>query len=70
MGFAIPIDTAKAVADKIVAGQPVTFAFIGVQTQGSGQGVVGNGALIVSVESGSPAQKAGIQQGDVITKVG
>jgi putative serine protease PepD len=69
VGFAIPIDTAKAVADKLVAGQPVTFAFLGVQTQDSGQGVVGNGALIVSVETGSPAEKAGLQQGDVITKV-
>jgi putative serine protease PepD len=69
VGFAIPIDTAKAVADKLVAGQPVTFAFLGVQTQDSGQGVVGNGALIISVESGSPAEKAGLQQGDVITKV-
>jgi putative serine protease PepD len=69
VGFAIPIDTAKAVADKIVAGQPVTFAFLGVQTQDSGQGVVGDGALIVSVESGSPADKAGLQQGDVITKI-
>ena len=63
VGFAIPIDTAKAVADKLVAGQPVTFAFLGVQTQDSGQGVVGNGALIVSVESGSPAEKAGIAAG-------
>lgn len=70
VGFAIPIDTAKAVADKIVAGKPVTFAFLGVQTQDSGQGVVGDGALIVSVENGSPAAKAGIQQGDVVTKVG
>ena len=47
----------------------MTFAFLGVQTQDSGQGVVGNGALIVSVESGSPAEKAGLQQGDVVTKV-
>jgi putative serine protease PepD len=70
VGFAIPIDTAKAVADKIVAGQPVTFAFLGVQTQASGQGVVGNGALIVSVESGSPAEKGGIRQGDIVTKIG
>ena len=70
VGFAIPITTAKAVADKIVAGQPVTFAFLGVQTQDSGQGVVGNGALIVGVESGSPAAKAGVQQGDVVTKIG
>jgi putative serine protease PepD len=69
VGFAIPIDTAKAVADKLVAGQPVTFAFLGVQSQDSGQGVVGNGALIISVETGSPAEKAGLQQGDVITKI-
>jgi putative serine protease PepD len=48
----------------------VTFAFLGVQTQDSGQGVVGNGALIVGVESGSPAAKAGVQQGDVVTKIG
>jgi putative serine protease PepD len=70
VGFAIPIDTAKAVADRLVAGRPVTFAFLGVQTQDSGQGVVGDGALIVSVESGSPAEKAGLQQGDVVTRVG
>jgi putative serine protease PepD len=70
VGFAIPIDTAKAVADKIVGGEPVTFAFLGVQSQDSGSGVVGNGALIVSVENGSPADKAGIQQGDIITKIG
>jgi putative serine protease PepD len=70
VGFAIPIDTAKAVADRIVAGRPVTFAFLGVQSQDSGQGVVGNGALIVGVESGSPAAKAGMRQGDVITRIG
>jgi putative serine protease PepD len=70
VGFAIPIDTAKAVADKIVAGEPVTFAYLGVQTQDSGRGVVGDGALIVGVESGSPADKAGVQQGDVVTKLG
>jgi putative serine protease PepD len=70
VGFAIPIGTAKAVADKIVSGQPVTFALLGVQSQDSGQGIVGNGALIVSVENGSPAAKAGIEQGDVITKIG
>ena len=48
----------------------MTFAYLGVQTQDSGQGVVGNGALIIGVESGSPADKAGVQQGDVIVRIG
>jgi putative serine protease PepD len=67
VGFAIPITTAKAVADKLVAGQPVEFAFLGVRTQGQGQGLVGDGAVVVSVEPGSPAAGAGLEEGDRIT---
>src|SRR4051812_9562744 len=67
VGFAIPIDLAKAVADKLVAGEPVQFALLGVRTQSEGQGLVGTGAIVVSVDSGSPADKAGIEEGDRIT---
>ena len=67
IGFAIPIDTAKAVADDIVAGRPVTLAFLGISTQATGRGVVGNGAVIAEVRPGTPAAASGLEVGDVVT---
>jgi putative serine protease PepD len=67
VGFAIPIEIAKAVADKIVAGDPVTFAYLGVSTQDAGAGVVGTGAIVAQVVDGGPAQDGGLQVGDTIT---
>jgi putative serine protease PepD len=71
VGFLVPIDTAKEVADKLVAGQPVEFAFLGVSTDqnSNSNAVVGDGAVVVDVSKGSPADKAGLQQGDKITAV-
>ena len=69
VGFLIPIDLAKAVADKIVAGQPVEFAFLGVSTDTTSNSVVGDGAVVVEVTSNSPAERAGLQQGDKIVAV-
>jgi putative serine protease PepD len=69
VGFLVPIDLAKAVADKLVAGDPVEFAFLGVSTNSNSSGIVGDGAVVVSVTSGSPADKAGVQEGDRITAV-
>jgi putative serine protease PepD len=70
LGFLVPIDLAKAVADKIVAGQPVEFALLGVSTRvESTSATVGDGAIVVSVTSGSPAATSGIQEGDRITAV-
>ena len=69
VGFLVPIDLAKAVADKIVAGDPVEFAFLGVGADSQTNSVVGDGALVVDVSSGSPADKAGLQEGDRITQV-
>jgi putative serine protease PepD len=66
VGFAIPIDTAKAVADKLVAGQPVDFAALGVTTDTPSSA---DGAVVTSVKSGSAADKAGVQEGDRITAV-
>lgn len=67
VGFLVPIDLAKAVADKIVAGEPVEFAFLGVSSDSQTTAVVGDGAIIVGVTSGSPADKAGLQEGDRVT---
>jgi S1-C subfamily serine protease len=67
LGFAIPIDTAKRVADTLVAGEPVELGYLGVSTGEAGDGVVG--ALVAGVEPGLAADAAGLRQGDVITAV-
>jgi putative serine protease PepD len=69
VGFAIPIDTAKAVADQIVAGQPVTFAFLGISSRDGGSGLVGSGAVVAEVSPASPAATAGLEVGDVVTAI-
>ena len=67
IGFAIPIDIAKAVADKIVAGETPTGGFLGVRgADGTGNRA---GALITEVESGTPADKAGLKADDLVTAV-
>jgi putative serine protease PepD len=67
VGFAIPIDTAKTVADKLVSGGEVDSGFLGVSTAEvrSGDG----GAAVVDVSEGSPAADAGFEKGDVITAI-
>jgi putative serine protease PepD len=69
VGFLVPIDLAKDVADKLVAGDPVEFAFLGVSTDPTTTSVVGDGAVIVDVTKDSPADKAGLQQGDKIVSI-
>jgi putative serine protease PepD len=71
LGFLVPIDLAKAVADKLVAGEPVEFAFLGVSTrvESTTAAGVGDGAIVVAVTASSPADKAGLQEGDRVTAV-
>lgn len=68
VGFAIPIDTAIAAAEQLAQGLPVQFGFLGVESQPASSGDAG--AQIVSVTAGSPAEAAGIEEGDLITQVG
>jgi putative serine protease PepD len=67
IGFAIPIEIAKVVADRIVAGESTTTGYLGVR----GADATGDqsGARIASVETGSPAATAGIEAGDLVTAV-
>jgi putative serine protease PepD len=74
IGFAIPINTAKGVADALIAKQPVSHPFIGVLGQSVNPDVaaqyklpVSSGALVTSVVPGSSAEKVGIKAGDIIT---
>lgn len=67
VGFAVPISIAKQVADELVAGQPINTAFLGISGATASQGTAG--VQITGVVSGSPADVAGIQVGDLITTV-
>ena len=68
IGFAIPIATAKNAADKLVAGQSVAKAGLGL-TGPSTTPDGASGAYVKSVTPGGPADSAGIQPGDLITAV-
>jgi putative serine protease PepD len=66
VGFAIPINTAKAVISQIEKTGHVSHGYLGVAT---GDARNGSGATVASVQPGSPAERAGLQQGDVIKKI-
>lgn len=66
VGFAIPSNKAKQVAEALRNGQKVSHPYLGVSVTRSDDG----GAVVGSVTPGSPAEKAGLRPGDVITKFG
>jgi serine protease Do len=73
IGFAIPIDAVRDVIPQLLATGHVARGRIGVLIQGMDDDLAKalgmdrpHGALVESVEPGSPAEKAGIQSGDVI----
>ncbi|RAN79445.1 hypothetical protein B5P43_15150 [Bacillus sp. SRB_336] len=74
VGFSIPIDNAKRIANEIIANGKATHGQLGVSV--SGTSALGQnsqfsaGATVAQVTSGSAAAKAGLQKGDVITKFG
>ena len=65
VGFAVPIDDARSIADQLVEDGTATHAYMGVQIRDADTG----GALLGAVESGSPAEEAGLQDGDIVTAV-
>ncbi|MFC7038772.1 S1C family serine protease, partial [Nonomuraea rubra] len=68
VGFAIPVNTAKQVADQLISTGKVTHAFLGVSVTDAPGDVPG--ALVRQVTAGSPAERAGLKEGDLITKIG
>jgi S1-C subfamily serine protease len=68
IGFAIPIDRARSIADRLVASQPIERAALGVDGRLTDDGAPG--AKVVGVVPGSPAQQAGVTPGDVIVGIG
>jgi len=73
IGFAIPGNYAVKIADKIISGQKVTHAYIGLSMQTvnaqnaqSNHLSVNQGAYVAEVLADSPAESAGIEAGDII----
>ncbi|MEX8058185.1 S1C family serine protease [Microbacterium sp. 16-032] len=71
VGFSIPSDIAKRISQEIIDNGSATHGLLGasVQDAASIQGATTTGAYIADVSSGGAAQAAGLQKGDVITKV-
>ena len=66
LGFSIPIDTAKRIVDELIKTGTSQTPIIGVQLD---MNFAGPGGEVADVTPGSPADTAGLQEGDVITKV-
>ncbi len=69
LGFAIPVNEVKATAETLIKDGKIAHPTLGL-TARSVSNDVGSGAQVASVKSGSPADKAGILENDVVVKVG
>lgn len=84
LGFAIPIETAKRIADELATKGQVDHPFLGIrmleltperraeinsQVEGGFKVTQDRGVLILGVVENSPAQKAGLEEGDIIQKM-
>jgi putative serine protease PepD len=69
LGFAIPIDEVLPVVNQIMDGEQPTHARLAVTVSDVQGDTLAQGAQVQSVENGGSADKAGLEKGDVITKV-
>jgi 2-alkenal reductase len=77
LGFAIPANTTKSVADQIIQKGYMPRAYLGIRSVTINPEVAGSnglpmdwGVYVRSVDSNSPAEQAGLRQGDIITEIG
>ena len=77
VGFAIPVNYAKNIADQIIDGKTPVHSYLGATLSSvnalnarTNKLSTDSGAYVASVVEDGPAAKAGIQEGDVITKLG
>lgn len=77
IGFAIPVDTVKPIADTLIAGKQIIRPWVGISmvdlnpdlAKHVGLPPETQGVVIAQVMQNSPAYKAGLMQGDVIQKI-
>ena len=74
LGFAIPVDLAKSIADQIISTGHATHTYFGLQTvpippAAAAQAGVPEGLFVQAVAPGSPAAAAGLRPNDVITSI-
>jgi Do/DeqQ family serine protease len=75
IGFAIPIDRAKRIAEDLIEHGEVREGYTGLEVrdlperQGEGGKRGAHGVAVVSVEAGSPAERSGFRKGDVVESV-
>ncbi len=73
LGFAIPIDEVMAIVEDLAAGETPAHARLGIGVQDAATTStavrISDGAVVGEITDGSAAQAAGLQSGDVITRV-
>ncbi|MPV50492.1 PDZ domain-containing protein [Pseudactinotalea sp. HY160] len=72
LGFAIPVDLVKNIAEQLIENGVAQHAFLGVSMKdatATAGGVTRTGAQVLQVQPGTPAEQAGIQEGDVIVGI-
>ena len=71
MGFAIPIEVALEYADNFISGKTIIRPYLGVSMYDLSSSIFSTetGIYLRAVESGSPADKAGLKEGDVIIAI-
>jgi S1-C subfamily serine protease len=75
IGFAIPVNMAKQVVTQLIKKGSVTRGWLGVSIQPVSDEIAASfglsrarGALVSDIKAGSPAEKAGLRQGDIILR--
>jgi putative serine protease PepD len=69
LGFAIPINQARWIANELISSGTATHSLLGVKVGDPAASATQAGAVVSSVTAGGPADKAGIKANDVVTKV-